>query len=252
MSRDVSSCNTYNYGDAAYWDARYVAEAEMGHFDWYQRYSALRPFGRCYVPDFSSPILVVGCGNALMSEDMVEDGYQDIMNIDISCVAVHIMSRKYEGIPHLKYMRMDVRDMGFFSDRSFDCFLDKGTLDSLMCGTDAPASASQTLGEVSRILKAGGVYMLITYGDPSVRMPHLNRPEYGWQVVLFIIPRPGYEKPANCTSTRSFLEPVPLTEDGLLPRDFSLEDKDSHYIYVCKKMDEDQISRIMSNADHSE
>jgi len=61
MYRDVSSCNTYNYGDALYWDARYVQEAES--FDWYQHYSSLRPFVRRYIPT-SSRVLMVGCGNA--------------------------------------------------------------------------------------------------------------------------------------------------------------------------------------------
>ena len=61
MYRDVSSCNTYTYGDALYWDARYVQEAES--FDWYQHYSSLRPFVRRYIPT-SSRVLMVGCGNA--------------------------------------------------------------------------------------------------------------------------------------------------------------------------------------------
>ncbi|XXG59575.1 hypothetical protein AAC387_Pa04g1635 [Persea americana] len=123
----------------------------------------------------------------LMSEDMVKDGYEDIMNIDISPVAIDMMRKKYENIPHLKYMQMDVRDMSFFPDESFDSVIDKGTLDSLMCGTTAPISVSQMLGEVSRLLKPGGVYMLITYGDPTVRIPHLNRQGYGWKIILHII-----------------------------------------------------------------
>ncbi|KAJ6895057.1 methyltransferase-like protein 13 isoform X3 [Populus alba x Populus x berolinensis] len=98
MYRDVSSCNTYNYGDALYWDARYVQEAES--FDWYQHYSSLRPFVRRYIPT-SSRVLMVGCGNALMSEDMVEDGYENITNIDISSVAIDIMRRKYEHVHQL-------------------------------------------------------------------------------------------------------------------------------------------------------
>ena len=61
MYRDTSSCNTYNYGDALYWDARYIQEG--GSFDWYQRYSALRPFVRKYIRP-SSRVLMVGCGNA--------------------------------------------------------------------------------------------------------------------------------------------------------------------------------------------
>ncbi|CAM8961840.1 unnamed protein product [Rhodiola kirilowii] len=124
MYRDVASCNTYNYGDALYWDARYVQDA--GSFDWYQRYSSLRPFIRKYVAT-SSRVLMVGCGNAVMSEDMVNDGYEDITNIDISSVAIDLMRAKYELIPQLKYLQMDVRDMSFFLDDTFDSIIDKGS-----------------------------------------------------------------------------------------------------------------------------
>ncbi|RVX00375.1 Methyltransferase-like protein 13 [Vitis vinifera] len=177
--------------------------------------------------------------NCSIIADMVKDGYEEIMNIDISSVAIEMMRRKHEHIHQLQYMQMDVKDMSFFPDESFDCVIDKGTLDSLMCGTDAPISASRMLGEVSRLLKPGGIYMLITYGDPTVRMPHLGRPVYNWKVVLYVIPRPGFQKPAGSTSSaKSYLEPVPTTEKGLLLPGFVLEDPDSHYIYICKKMDE--------------
>ncbi|XP_063940508.1 uncharacterized protein LOC108202950 isoform X2 [Daucus carota subsp. sativus] len=174
-----------------------------------------------------------------MSEDMVKDGYEDIMNVDISSVAIDLMRRKYEHIPQLKYMQMDVKDMSFFPDESYDSVIDKGTLDSLMCGTDAPISAAQMLGEVSRLLKPGGVYMLITYGDPKVRVPHLRRPVYNWNIELYIIPRPGFQKLGDCpSSAKSFLEPVPTNEDGTLHASYVLEDPDSHFIYICKKADE--------------
>lgn len=39
---------------------------------------------------------------AVMSEDMVKDGYEEIVNIDISSVAIEMMRRKYEYIPQLK------------------------------------------------------------------------------------------------------------------------------------------------------
>lgn len=175
-----------------------------------------------------------------MSEDMIKDGYEDIVNIDISSVAIEIMRRKYEHIPQLKYMQMDVRDMSFFPDESFDSVIDKGTLDSLLCGNNAPISAKQMLGEVSRLLKPRGVYMLVTYGDPTVRVPHLNRPVYSWKIKLYIIPRPGFQKSASSTSSAatSFVEPVPINEKGQLPADYVLEDPDSHFIYICEKMDE--------------
>ncbi|XP_057456929.1 uncharacterized protein LOC130747890 isoform X3 [Lotus japonicus] len=223
--RDVSSCNTYNYGDALYWDTRYIQEG--GSFDWYQRYSSLRPFVRHCFP-LSSTLLMVGCGNAVMSEDMVRDGYEDIVNIDISSVAIDMMRRKYEYIPQLKYMQMDVRDMSYFPDESFDGVIDKGTLDSLM--------TSETWR-----------FLYITYGDPTVRMPHLSKPVYNWKITLYNIPRPGFQKPETSTSARkSYLEPIPLTEKGSLPTDWVMEDPDSHFIYVCRKIIDTEIDNVPS------
>nr|GMD65328.1 methyltransferase-like protein 13 [Ipomoea batatas] len=225
MYRDEAACNTYNYGDALYWDARYVQEAGCGPFDWYQRYAALRPFVRKYIPS-SSRVLMVGCGNAVMSEDMVKDGYEDIVNVDISSVAIDIMKRKHEHIPQLQ----------------------------CICGTNAPISASQMLGEVSRLLKPGGVYMLITYGDPSVRMPHLNRPVYNWKIELYNIPRPGFQKSVDSTSDlKSYLEPIPLTEAGLLPADYTAKSPLPFILaVVCTQLMKQTLARYNKCLDSTE
>ncbi|KAG2260823.1 hypothetical protein Bca52824_080117 [Brassica carinata] len=235
MQRDASSCNTYNYGDAHYWDARYVQDALS--FDWYQRYSSLRPFVRSFVPT-SSRVLMVGCGNSLMSEDMVKDGYEDVMNVDISSVAIEMMRTKHASVPQLKYMQMDVRDMSYFEDESFDTVIDKGESFKLLCscGDDAPLSASRMLGEVSRLIKPGGTYFLITYGDPKVRMPHLTPSAYNWKISLYILPKPGFKKPGNSSSSAEpCLEAIPLSSEGMLPLDYVLEDPESHFIYICNK-----------------
>lgn len=86
---------------------------------------------------------------------------------------------------------------------------------------------------------------MITYGDPNVRMPYLGRLVYNWLIELYVIPRPGFEGSAS-SSMKSYLEPIPMTEKGLLPADFVLEDPDCHFIYVCKKMDEVLTSSIPS------
>jgi ubiquinone/menaquinone biosynthesis C-methylase UbiE len=143
------------YGDETYWDNRYSQDA--GTFDWYQRYAGLAPLINMYIPK-QNKILMVGCGNAAISEDMVCDGYQDIVNIDISAVVIEAMREKYKDMPQLQYQRMDVRDMKAFKDGQFDTVLDKGMLDSLMCGASATYSASSMLQEVRRVLKPGGVY----------------------------------------------------------------------------------------------
>lgn len=37
-----------------------------------------------------------------MSEDMVKDGYAEIMNIDISAIVIEMMRRKYAAVRQLK------------------------------------------------------------------------------------------------------------------------------------------------------
>lgn len=39
-----------------------------------------------------------------MSEDMVTDGYQDIVNVDISTAAIDMMKKKHEHIFQLKWI----------------------------------------------------------------------------------------------------------------------------------------------------
>lgn len=53
--------------------------------------------------------------------------------------------------------------------------------------------------------------------------------------------RPGYKGRDSSSSPESMMKPVPLTDEGLLPPGFSLEDPDSHYIYVCKKITESSV-----------
>ncbi|ONM60227.1 Endothelin-converting enzyme 2 [Zea mays] len=96
----ASDGRSLGYGEAEYWDARYVEEGGAP-YDWYQRYDALRPFVRCFAPP-ASRILMVGCGSALMSEDMVTDGYVEIVNIDISSVVIEMMRKKYFDVPQLQ------------------------------------------------------------------------------------------------------------------------------------------------------
>ncbi|KAH8943282.1 hypothetical protein BDL97_13G044000 [Sphagnum fallax] len=219
------------YGDETYWDNRYSQDA--GTFDWYQRYAGLAPLINMYIPK-QNKILMVGCGNAAISEDMVCDGYQDIVNIDISAVVIEAMREKYKDMPQLQYQRMDVRDMKAFKDGQFDTVLDKGMLDSLMCGASATYSASSMLQEVRRVLKPGGVYLLITYGDPRVRLPHLKAGNFLWEVVLHVIPRPGSRRTHESTS-RLLTDPVILNNDLMLGPLINTEDPDLHYVYVCIK-----------------
>ena len=60
----------------------------------------------------------MGAGNSLLTEEMYEDDYKHITNIDISTTAVKQMQERYrEKYPDLVYKQMDVRSMTNFEDK---------------------------------------------------------------------------------------------------------------------------------------
>lgn len=72
---------------------------------------------------------------------MYEDGYQHIMNIDISFTVVKQMQEMYkEKIPNLSFKQMDVRSLQY-DDGTFDAVVDKGTFDSILCGDGSGPNA---------------------------------------------------------------------------------------------------------------
>ncbi|CAM6027570.1 unnamed protein product, partial [Sphagnum balticum] len=231
VMRVIAAINTLAYGVETYWDNRYSQDTST--FDWYQWYAGVAPLINMYIPK-SSKILMVGCGNAAISEDMVFDGYQDIVNIDISAVVIEAMREKYKDIHQLQYQRMDVQEMKAFKDGQFDSVLDKGLLDSLTCGTSAPCSVSTMLQEVHRVLKPGGVYLLITLGEPRLRLPHLKAENCLWEVLFHVISKPGSRRTDESTSKLLTVQ-VLLNDDLTFGPLFKMEDPDLHYVYVCIK-----------------
>lgn len=219
---------THAYGEPSYWDHRY--RQDPGPFDWYQKYNTLAPLFDLYIQRHQRA-LIIGCGNSALGEGMVADGYQDVVNIDISSVVIEAMQRKYQNNQKLKYVQMDARDMSNFVSDSFDVVVDKGTLDSLMCGSHAQENAKRMLEEVGRILKHKGVYILITYGDPSYRL-HLLRDSSLWDINLHVIDRieRAPEQP-----TWELTKLVPVNADGSFATSILGANPEVHYIYVCIK-----------------
>lgn len=224
--------STQAYGEPWYWDNRYSSES--GPFDWYQKYPSLAPLINLYIPRHVHPrILVVGCGNSAFSEGMVSDGYEDVVNIDISTVVIEAMKRKHSNHPQLKYIGMDVRDMSEFQSGSFNAVIDKGTLDSILCGNDSRKNAPKMLKEVWRVLKDNGVYILVTYGAPLYRL-QLLRDSCSWRIKLHVIDKllsdEGSEHPVQ-----ELTNPVPIDDNGSSVEAVLGKNPDVHYIYVCTK-----------------
>ena len=105
-----------------------------------------------------------------LSEDMYEDGFENIINIDISNTVAKYMDDKLKTrCPNMGYRVMDVMDMSEFKSGEFNSVIDKGTLDSILCGDNSVANAEKMITEVFRVLQSGGVYLCITYGAEDHR-----------------------------------------------------------------------------------
>eukprot|EP00198_Chlamydomonas_reinhardtii_P001902 XP_001691238.1 SAM-dependent methyltransferase [Chlamydomonas reinhardtii] len=208
-------------------------------------YTALRKVVRQFVKR-SKLVLHVGCGNSNFQEGMANDGYQ-LVNTDISEVVINQMRKKHAGMPGLRYVVSDCRDMPEFLDCQFGSVIDKGTVDALLCSQDASADVTAMFREISRVLLPGGMFLLITLGGPAHRLPLVNRPEFGWSVQVCLVRRvpdsqfapsePGRPIPLNDTPRPlSFIGPLPVNADGTLdglPDDF--EPAHYFYAYACRK-----------------
>ncbi|CAM9482898.1 unnamed protein product [Choristocarpus tenellus] len=76
------------YGKTSYWDDRYTKDPEP--FDWYQRYSGLKDWIAQFIRKDDN-ILMVGAGNSRLTEDMYDNGFANLTNIDISRVCTEQM-----------------------------------------------------------------------------------------------------------------------------------------------------------------
>ena len=161
-----------HYGKIEYWEERYTRRSEP--FDWYQVYEGVKDIITQYMTK-TDKILNVGCGNSRLSEEMYEDGYENITNIDYSSKVIGQMEEKCKTkYPKLVFKVMDVLDMKDFSTGEYTTILDKGTLDSVLCGDNSVPCAAKMMSEIYRVLAPGGHYMCISFGDPEHRKKYIE------------------------------------------------------------------------------
>ncbi|KAI0060635.1 S-adenosyl-L-methionine-dependent methyltransferase [Artomyces pyxidatus] len=179
------------YGTREYWDQRYNQEPEDATFDWFKKYEDVAHLLRDAVPDKTSRILMLGCGNSTLSQDMYDDGYKNIVNIDYSSVVVDQMRARHQSArPEMKWYEMDIRKLEFEAD-SFDVAIDKGTMDAMMTAKgdvwDPPQhvidDCTKEVDEVLRVLRTGkGVFLYLTFGQPHFRRRYLARPDTSLEI----------------------------------------------------------------------
>ena len=166
-------------------------------------------------PDFQ--IMILGCGNSNMTEDMYNDGYTKLTNVDFSNTVIKQQTEKYkEKIPSLAFKSMDAKALSY-GNASFDAIIDKACFDAILCGKDAKENSETFLNEIHRVLNANGVYVCVTFGHPESRLPHFSKKEYEWTVFTQKVPKPAISKDVVVAAKES-------------------DDNDNyHFVYIMRK-----------------
>ena len=81
---------------------------------------------------------------------------------------------------------MDVRNLQF-EKNYFDFIIDKSTIDAILCGESSFINVAKMLKEVDRVLKVGGIYMIVSYGQPENRIFHLERDYLNFETTTYTI-----------------------------------------------------------------
>ena len=161
------SQETIGYSKKSFWNDRF--EKTDSNFDWYADWEQLEKYFKIFLKE-DDKILMVGCGNSKLSSQMYESNFKNIINIDISDIVIGKMQKQF---PDMKWLEMDATKMDF-EDNFFDCSIDKGTLDAIMCGND-PSPPAKLIKEMHRVTKIGGHYCIITHGGPENRMSYFEK-----------------------------------------------------------------------------
>ncbi|MED6231467.1 eEF1A lysine and N-terminal methyltransferase [Ataeniobius toweri] len=153
------------FSSADYWERFFKKRGERA-FEWYGDYNKLCGILHKYIK-LQDKVLVVGCGNSELSEQLYDVGYKHLTNIDISeTVVAHMNQRNAERRPDLTFHQVDATQTPY-EDASFQAALDKGTLDAV-ASEEEGALARRMITEVSRVLRVGGRYVCVTLAQESV------------------------------------------------------------------------------------
>ena len=115
-----------------------------------------------------------------------------------------------------------------YADNFFDVAIDKSTIDALLCGDNSFLMTALMLKEGQRVVKEkNGLYFAISYGKPSTRIVHFERPFLSWKIQEFLF-YPMTLDPANNKDENG----KPIKDEEELKKE---KEEKSHYIYLCTK-----------------
>jgi len=220
---DVQYGDVAQFAKARFWDKRYAEDTEA--FEWYWGYDKFREYITAHIRK-DVAVLDAGCGSSHLLEDMADDGYTNLVGIDISRVVLSQMKSRCVEYSEIQFLQANMCDTNLPA-KSYDAIIDKGLLDSVICSPSGDMYAYVLVNEIGRLLSDEGIYICISHANPEERLKYLE--QYDWDL-------PGYT-PWYITVE---VVTIPLEYDS---EQLDVTSPDSVYwVYICK-MDEKLVAR---------
>lgn len=124
------------------------------------------------------PIIMLGCGNSKMGEQMVSqhNGWRGpLIQVDIAKSALDMLSwrnRHNAQSSRLQFLHEDATHLSSIRNNSIEATVDKGLLDALFCA-DEYDQMSDIMKSVFRVLKPGGAFVVFSFSRPEFILPRM-------------------------------------------------------------------------------
>lgn len=133
------------------------------------------------------PIILLGCGNSKLGEDMAEHGWRGpLIQVDVVSRVVDTMAQRCAPLVEqgvMDFVEDDATQLSAFDDGHVDAVIDKGLVDALFCADDYK-QVEGVVSSVHRVLKPGGIFLLLSLSQPEFLMPKiLTEHERKWKDV---------------------------------------------------------------------
>lgn len=217
---------TQPYNTQGYWEERYLLQQYP--FDWLEDFNSLKPYLAEAFGSFEKeiPFLTIlnsGCGISEISENMYTTfGIKSITNIDYSANAIRYMYQRTRSYPEMNWIVMNAKEMKF-ENETFDVIIDKCLSDSIYCGDHPLTEIALYYKEVYRVLKKGGIFFMVSYGEPKSRMENLEKPYMFFDIKMFKLEESIEEENGHI-----------LTK--------------TNYLYICKKDPNKEFDEVLFNS----
>lgn len=181
------------FGEADFWKTRYSKiTSDTKAYDWYTCWETigLRVIEKAELKTNSRPlrILELGCGNSTLATDIVLDerlNIEKVISIDFVQEVVDAQNELAEmkNIQNkLKFECVDLLDLPY-SEGEFDLVIEKGCFDSVMATKSASENFEKACNNVSRVLKPGGYFVLVSCAINYDRLGPFKRVlDFKWKV----------------------------------------------------------------------